>query len=53
MLIYSQKMAAKLMLRGFILQGMRPNDKFPNKNVFIFKDTPQLKEAMIEISNNK
>lgn len=51
MIIYSQKMAAKLMLRGFVLLELKPNEKHSRKNIFIFKDTIQIREAMKEISN--
>jgi hypothetical protein len=51
MVIYSQKMAAKLMLKGFILQGMEKNSKYPNKNIFYFNDTEELKKTMNELSN--
>ena len=53
MVIYSQKMAAKLMLMGFVLQGMEKNQNKTGKNVFYFKDSDQLKKAMNEISKTK
>lgn len=53
MVIYSQKMAAKLMLKGFVLQGMGKNEKNERKNVFYFKDSEELKKAMCEISKVK
>lgn len=51
MIIYSQKMAAKLMLKGFILQGMEKNSKYQNKNIFYFNDTEELRKVMNELSN--
>lgn len=53
MVIYSQRMAALLMLRGFVLLELKKNDRHPNKNVFIFKDTLELRNAMKEISETK
>lgn len=51
MVIYSQQMAAKLMLRGFVLQGMDKNKNNPNKNIFYFKDSVELSNALNELSN--
>lgn len=51
MVIYSQKMAAKLMMQGFVLLELKKNEKHPSKNVFLFKDTKQIREAMKELSN--
>lgn len=50
MVIYSQKMAAKLMLKGFILQGMDKNKNHPNKNIFYFNDSDDLKLTINELS---
>lgn len=51
MVIYSQKVAAKLMLKGFVLQGMDKNKVNERKNVFYFKDSTELKAYMQELSN--
>jgi hypothetical protein len=53
MVIYSQKMAARLMLKGFVLQGMDKNLSKNGKNIFYFKDSDELKKTMNEISNQK
>lgn len=53
MVIYSQRMAALLMLRGFVLQGMERNHDGTGKNVFFFKDSEDLRNAMSEISKSK
>jgi hypothetical protein len=50
MIIYSQKMAARLMLRGFVLQAMEKNKNNHRKNIFIFKDSDELKIALNELS---
>lgn len=52
MVIYSQQMAAKLMLKGFVLQGMDKNKNNQRKNIFYFKDSEELKTAMSELSNS-
>lgn len=53
MVIYSQRMAAQLMLKGFVLQGMDKSEKNIRKNVFYFKDSDELKKTMSEISKTK
>ncbi len=53
MVIYSQRMTAELMLKGFVLQGMDKNQNKSGKNVFYFKDSEEIKKAMREISNSK
>lgn len=50
--IYSPRMAGYLMMRGFYLIGVHPNLKFPGKNVFLFFDSPMLKEAMEDYLNS-
>lgn len=52
MVIYSQQMAAKLMLKGFVLQGMDKNKNNPKKNIFYFKDSDELKRSLTELSKN-
>jgi len=44
MVIYSQKMTAYLILRGFVLQDMKRNHNNSGKNVFYFKDSNELKK---------
>lgn len=40
-------MAGYLMMRGYVLLDMRPDMKSGSrKNVFFFKDTPQLRKSM-------
>lgn len=41
-------MAGYLMQRGFVLIDMRSDLKKTGRNVFFFKDTPQLKSAIDE-----
>lgn len=44
--IFSQRLAGYLMQRGFVLARMDKDVKCPNRNIFIFKDTEQLSDAM-------
>lgn len=53
MVIYSQRMAANLMLKGFVLQGIEKNQNKSGKNIFYFKNSEELKKAMNEISKVK
>lgn len=46
--IMSQRLAGFLMLRGFVLQGVGRNRKFPDRNVFYFVNSPELRTAMVE-----
>lgn len=46
--IYSQKLAGYLMQRGFVLIDMQEDIKPTGRNVFLFKNTPQLQSAMDE-----
>lgn len=52
-IIFNQRMAGYLMLRGYVLLGMRPDINSSNgKNVFIFKDTPQIRNSMSDYLNH-
>ena len=44
--IYTQKLAGYLMMRGFVLIDIKPNRKNPNKNDFLFGDSPELQKAI-------
>lgn len=44
--INSQRLAGYLMMRGFVLRGMGRNHRYPDRNVFFFKDTDDLKRAI-------
>lgn len=46
--VFSQKLMAILVLKGFVLVEMRPDRKGNGKNVFFFKDTPELRIAIKE-----
>lgn len=44
--VYLQKMAGFLMYRGFVLVDIAPNNKTPNKNVFFFRESAEIQEAI-------
>lgn len=46
--IFSQRLAGYLMLRGFVLMDMRRDVKDGKKNVFYFKNSPELRGAIDE-----
>ena len=47
--IHSQRLAGTLMTKGFVLIAMdRETGTQTGKNVFIFKDSPNLRQAMKE-----
>lgn len=48
-IIHSQRLAGMLMQKGFVLIAMdRENGTQTGKNVFLFKDSPNLRQAMKE-----
>lgn len=49
MTIFSQSVCAKLMLRGYKLQGMKPDRKYPERNVFFFENTEKARNDLAEI----
>ena len=46
--IYSRKLAIALRQKGFRIIGTEINPKRPEFDVYLFIDTPQLREAMTE-----
>lgn len=51
--IYRQRVAGYLMLRGFVLVAMKPNTDNSGRNVFYFKDSPELDAAIQDYSKVK
>lgn len=51
--IYSQCLAGYLMFNRFILIDKRADLKDKNKNVFIFRDSPEIRNAMKKYSKHK
>jgi hypothetical protein len=44
--IYNQKLAGFLMMKGYVLVNIAPNEKYEGRNVFFFWDSPQIKQTM-------
>lgn len=51
--IYSKKKAYELRLQGFRCIGTRPNDKFPQFDVYLFENTEELKEAFSKMKTTE
>ncbi len=50
--IFNQRMAGYLMQKGYVLIDMQPDMKNGSrKNVFFFRDTPQLRQSMSDYIN--
>lgn len=47
-IIFNQKLAGYLMVQGFILKKMERNEKCPDKNVFIFRQSENLGKTIKE-----
>lgn len=52
LIIYSKRMCNYLMLRGFVLLAIDNNTKSRNK-IFIFKNSPEIKQVMSEFKDDK
>lgn len=52
-LIFSMKLAGYLMQRGFVLLDMRKNTDQSNRNVFIFNESAELRNAIDDYSREK
>lgn len=44
--VFSKKLAYELRLQGFPCYGTEPSEKFPQYDVYLFPDTPKLREAV-------
>ena len=44
--VFSKKLAYELRLLGFPCLGTEPSEKFPQFDVYLFPDTPKLREAV-------
>ena len=52
-IVFSQKMAGWLMYQGFVLIQMRPDKKNNNKNIFIFKESEEIRNKIKEYLYNE
>jgi hypothetical protein len=53
LMVRFQRLAGYLMQRGFVLLDLRPNPDMPHLNVFIFRDSPEIKEAIRDFGAEK
>lgn len=51
--IFNQKLAGYLMLKGFVLAGMRPDRDGSGRNLFFFKDSEELRKRMNSFKSMK
>ena len=40
--VFSQKLAGELMIKGFVVAAMEPDKSGSGRNVFFFKNSPQI-----------
>ena len=48
--VFSRKLTRKLEKRGFIVIKMDTNHDFPDKMVYYFEETPELRRAVNELT---
>lgn len=48
--VFSRKLTRKLEKLGFIVVKMTPNNKYPDKIVYFFEETPELRKAVNELT---
>lgn len=46
--VYNQRMAGYLMMKGFVLVNIAPNEKYKGRNVFYFWDSDMIRETIQE-----
>ena len=51
--IFNQKLCGYLLMRGFVLVAMCPNNNGNGRNVFHFNDSPELEDAMQDYLNKR
>lgn len=51
-IVYSRKIAYKLMQLGFMLKRVNPNKKYPQYNVYVFDETCEFLAAYNAIVHN-
>ncbi len=53
-IIHSQRLAGTLMTKGFVLIAMdREKNTQTGKNIFLFRDSPELRQAMKEYKKSR
>jgi hypothetical protein len=48
LIVRYQRLAGFLMQRGFVLMGLRPNPETPHRNIFVFRESPDIRAAISE-----
>lgn len=51
--VYTMRLAGYLMTRGFVLLDMKPNYRYPERNVFYFCDTAEIKQTIKDYNNER
>ena len=49
--VFTKKLAIELRKRGFKIIGTEPNYKYPQFDVYFFKKTPELQQAIHDINS--
>lgn len=49
--IYARRMALALRKEGFEIYGTEVNERFPQFNVYLFKDTPEFRQAFYDLTH--
>lgn len=49
--IFSQKLMSELVAKGYALSSMRKDENGSGRNVFYFRDTPELRAEVKEYQN--
>ena len=51
--IFTQEMCAKLMLKGFVLQGIEKDSRNEKFNLFLFRDSANLRDTVNKIKRGE
>lgn len=52
-IIHNQRLAGYLMYRGFVLQGLEKSNIDSRKNIFLFKDSDEIRLAVSDFKRDK
>ncbi|MGN1182175.1 MAG: hypothetical protein ACI4SR_04140 [Faecalibacillus sp.] len=44
--VFNQKLAGKLMMEGYKLQGIKPDRKYPERNVYFFMNCEEVRNII-------
>ena len=51
--IFSQRLAGYLLMRGFVMAESRKDYQKPDKNIFFFYESKELRSAMVDFANKR